>query len=159
MGVYFVASRESCDDAERLGKALSYLLPDSVFEKRGEKSIEDCVSRCRLLGKRRLAVVNCESGKVSGINFAKVSADSWNWIEEVKISSFSVTKLLGEKPEVFILAGSIGGDPKKWENLFGARARESEIEIVDDESELLTISCGKTIKFISDGRTIVELSL
>jgi len=80
MGVLFTTGRNPCAESRELSRALASVVPGSISEARGKKAIEDVVSRARLLGKRRIAIISSENERVSEINFAAVRGSSWEWL-------------------------------------------------------------------------------
>lgn len=144
MGVYITTSRNPSSKTKTLCRALSSVLPESIYESRGGKNTERIFSRAKLLGKSRVLLVYETSGVPSKICFMKVKAHSWEWVgEELSISRFRVYKIPGELPREVV---PVGERKEEFEELFDFDKPESDDFIeLRYEKKALSFSYGKPL--------------
>ncbi|MEM3555836.1 MAG: hypothetical protein QXF56_03920 [Candidatus Micrarchaeia archaeon] len=106
MGVYITTSKNPSEKTKQLCRALSSILPHSVYESRGRKSIEQVFRRARVLGKSRAVLVYETHGVPSRMCFMRIKAHSWKWIEdEIALSNFKIYKLPNYLPDELAVSG------------------------------------------------------
>jgi rRNA maturation protein Rpf1 len=150
MGVYVTTSKNPSQKSEILCKALSSVLPGSVHERRGKKSIEQIFMRAKLLGKSRVMLLYEVDGIPSKICFMKVKAHSWDWTgEELLISKSRVYKLPAELPSELMLTGK---RKSEFEEIFDFDRPEGD--------EFIELSCSKgELSFSYGSKPLVKLEL
>jgi len=150
MGIYITTSKKSSPKTQILCKALSYLLPNSINERRGKKSIEQIFIRAKLLGKSRVMFIYEKDGIPSRICLMKVKAHSWEWVgEELLISEFHLHRMPSELPGELTVSGGRGEE-------FG---RLLDVEKPEDEDSI-EMKCGrKKLSFSYSGKPLLELEL
>ena len=83
-------ARSPPKSAENLASALAAVVPDSLFVKRGAKTIQDLYVLAKKRGFRRIVIVS--KGR---IDFITAGADDWGWSEYVlEVSSVKVSAKL-----------------------------------------------------------------
>jgi rRNA maturation protein Rpf1 len=144
MSIYITTSRKPSLLTRRLCRILSKLLPNSIQENRGKKSIDAVFERAKLLGKRRALLVYERNGNPSKILFMEIKGRSWNWLEhEFLISGIKLLKIPNEIPEEI----KIEGENKILENLFDFETPESD--------EFITLKISRNeLKFFNKGKEI-----
>ncbi|MCX6777785.1 MAG: hypothetical protein NT157_02775 [Candidatus Micrarchaeota archaeon] len=91
--LYATTSRKPSVYTKRLCRLLCSLLPGSVYENRGKKSVDEVVARTRSLGCPRILIFSEEHGNPRGIRAIKTNGE-WAWdTREIIIGSL----ILGEK--------------------------------------------------------------
>jgi rRNA maturation protein Rpf1 len=150
MGVYITTSKNPSKKTKALCKALSLVLPGSVHEQRGGKSIEQVFRRAKLLGKRRVMLVYEKDGVPSRMCFIAVKAHSWDWMgEEFVVSSFRIHKLPKELPDGFVVTGE---RKEEFERLFDFEKPEGD--------RTIEFNCGgKKLSFRSAGKPLLEMEM
>lgn len=136
MSIYITTSRKPSLLTRRLCKTLSKILPNSKYENRGKKSIDEVFERAKLLGKRRALLVYEKHANPSKILFMEIKARKWNWLEpELTISKIRFLKISNELPDEI----TIEGEKKEiLENLFDFENPEGDelITLKNFEGEL-----------------------
>jgi len=150
MAVYITTSKNPSQKTKTLCKAFSKLLPGSLSENRGRKSIEQIFMRAKLLGKSRVMLVYETDGLPSRICFMKVKAHSWEWAgAEIAISKFRVFKIPTELPDEITANGPRG---KEFDVLFDFDKPEGE--------DFIELRCErKNLSFVHRGKKLMELVL
>ncbi|VVB73358.1 putative Brix domain-containing ribosomal biogenesis protein [uncultured archaeon] len=115
--MYITTSRKPSDSTRVLARNISSFL-NSTYENRGKKSIEDVVSRARLLGFRRVLIISESKGNPNKLSFISI-AKGWDWMSPEILFSVATSQL---KEKI----GRIGKDAfvhaknKDLADLFGA---------------------------------------
>jgi rRNA maturation protein Rpf1 len=149
MGVYITTSKNSSAKTKVLCEALSLVLPGSVNEQRGKKSIEQIFRRAKLLGKRRVVLVYEKNGIPYSICMMNVKAHSWDWAGEFLISNFHIYKLLKELPNEITVSGE---RTEEFERLF-------DFEEPEDD-DFIEFNCGKRkLSFSYGSKPLLRLGL
>ncbi|NYZ79412.1 hypothetical protein H0N99_04665 [Candidatus Micrarchaeota archaeon] len=149
MGVYVTTSKRPSAKTKVLCEALSLVLPGSVNEQRGKKSIEQIFRRAKLLGKRRAVLVYEKNGIPSSICMMNVKAHSWDWVGEFLISNFHIYKFPKELPNEIAVSGE---RKEEFERLF-------DFEEPEDD-DLIELNCGKRkLSFSYGSKPLLRLEL
>jgi rRNA maturation protein Rpf1 len=150
MGVYITTSKTSSTKTRALCEALSSLLPNSVHEQRGKKSIEQIFRRAKLLGKRRVVLIYEKNRIPSRICLMNVKAHSWDWAgEEFLISSFRTYGFPKELPNELVVSGE---RKEEFEKLFDFDKPEDD--------DFIELNCGKRkLSFSYAGKSLLRLEL
>ncbi len=123
MGAYITTSKSAGERALSLCKGLASILPSSIFERRGNKTIEAAVARARLLGKPRALVASDDE-----FHFIKVNANSWEWLEPaITLKKAQFAKAAEDLPAELKLEGE---SAKMWLSLLNPAEPESDDFIV-----------------------------
>ncbi len=123
MGVYITTSKSAGRHALSLCQGLASILPNSIFERRGNKTIEKAVARARLLGKPRALIASDDE-----LHFMKVSANSWDWLEPaISVKGAQFAKAAEDLPAELKLEGE---SAKIWLSLLNPSEPEGDDFIV-----------------------------
>jgi len=150
MGVYITTSKNPSPKTRTFGEALSRLVPISVNERRGSKSIEQIFKRAKLLGKSRILFIYEKNGIPSKLCFMKVMAHSWQWIgEEISIMQFRLHKIPKELPSELITKGD---REKEFGELFDSCKPEGD--------EFVELTCDRhKLSFSYENKLLMEMEL
>lgn len=108
MGVYITTSKNPSEKTREFCRILSSILPRSVYESRGKKSIEQIFRRAKLLGKSRALLVYERKGDPAKICFMKIKAHSWEWIGgEINMVKFRVGRIPKKLPDELMAEGKL----------------------------------------------------
>jgi len=89
--MYITTSRKPSDSTRVIARNISSFL-NSTYENRGKKSVEDVVSRARLLGFRRVMVISESKGNPNKLSFISISK-SWDWMSPEMLFSVATPQL------------------------------------------------------------------
>ena len=92
--MYITTSRKPSDSTRVLARNISSFL-NSTYENRGKKSVEDVVSRARLLGFRRVMVISESKGNPNKLSFISIG-ESWDWMSPELLFSVATAQLKGK---------------------------------------------------------------
>jgi len=124
MGVYITTSKNPSKKTKQLCRALSSVLPHSVYESRGKKTIEQVFRRAKLLGKSRALLIYEENKAPSKMCFMRIKAHSWEWVgNEISFSKFKINKLPENLPDEIVATGS---RKKELESIFDFKQPEGD---------------------------------
>lgn len=76
-------SRQAPSKMQGLAKKLSELIPGSLFEQRGKKTLEQLVRLARKSGHSRLIIITSESNCLFSVQFIRLDEEKWEWMQEV----------------------------------------------------------------------------
>jgi len=120
-------SRKSSREAIEIAKVLSSLIPDSHFERRGTKSIDDVVKIARKKGHQRVVVVADDKSTIS-LHFISLDGMKWDWMPvTVEVSGFGCP---ADVPRVRFLDGDL------WE-LFGFEPEDGGAVLKKTQNKLV----------------------
>ena len=150
MGVYITTSKGPSPKTRTFGEALSRLIPMSVNERRGSKSIEQIFKRAKLLGKSRVLFIYEKNGIPSKLCFMKVKAHSWQWIgEEIPIPKFHTHRIPKELPSELMIKGD---RKKEFEEIFDSCQPEGD--------EFVELKCdAHKLSFSYENKLLMEMEL
>lgn len=150
MGVYITTSKNSSPKTRTFCEALCHLIPMSVNEQRGSKSIEQIFKRAKLLGKSRVLFIYEKNGIPFKLCFMKVMAHSWEWIgKEISIPKFRLHRIPKELPSELIIKG---GRKKEFDELFDSCKPEGD--------EFVELRCdGHELSFSFGNKLLMEMEL
>ena len=89
--MYITTSRKPSDSTRVLARNISSFL-NSTYENRGKKSVEDVVSRARLLGFRRVMVISESKGNPNKLSFISIG-ERWDWMSPELLFSVATPQL------------------------------------------------------------------
>jgi len=92
--MYITTSRKPSDSTRVIARNISSFL-NSTYENRGKKSVEDVVSRARLLGFRRVMVISESKGNPNKLSFISVDK-GWDWMSPELLFSVATSQLKGK---------------------------------------------------------------
>ena len=92
--MYITTSRKPSDSTRVIARNISSFL-NSTYENRGKKSIEDIVSRARLLGFRRVMLISETKGNPNKLSFISIDK-SWDWMSPELLFSVATSQLKGK---------------------------------------------------------------
>ncbi|MDD5317259.1 MAG: hypothetical protein PHF51_00845 [Candidatus ainarchaeum sp.] len=158
MGVLVTTGRNPCGEARELCRSLASVLPLAACENRGNKTIEGVVSRARLYGKKRVAVISCGNGKVSGMSFAKVTGSSWEWLGAP--AGIRGVRFNGAPKAAACCAEFTGARAGEWRALLESGDRLAECGCPGDGACLAVVCGEKSVSFVLSGKKVgPELAL
>lgn len=143
MGAYITTSKSAGKQALSLCQGLASILPGSIFERRGRKTVEQAIARARLLGKPRALIAS-----ENELHFIKVGADSWEWLEPIIIvEKAEFAKIPEGLPGEMRLEGE---SAKLWHSLLGRKEPEGD--------DFIAVKCKKdSISFIYGRKKLGEM--
>jgi len=92
--MYITTSRKPSDSTRVIARNISSFL-NSTYENRGKKSIEDIVSRARLLGFRRVMLISESKGNPNKLSFISIDK-GWDWMSPELLFSIPTSQLKGK---------------------------------------------------------------